>query len=125
MTELNSIIPYEMKSVTRVQILDEVAYVSHCANALEKCRNPSVLSPVMGKIVGQTRIFNLGSTSSLGKENSKFKPALLRFKDDIVSHPDRSEVVGYILIKYQGLYFFAGGGLSLNYELQTDTHTHT
>ena len=38
-----------MDMVTRVQILDETAYISHDANTLEKGMNPILLPPAMGK----------------------------------------------------------------------------
>ena len=39
----------EMKSVTWVQILGEAVCISLRTDALEKCMNPSVLRPAMGK----------------------------------------------------------------------------
>ena len=38
-----------MKSETRVQILDETAYLSFRTNAFVKGMNPSIISPAMGK----------------------------------------------------------------------------
>ena len=48
--------------------------------------NPIILPPAMGRL-GQTRFFSLGEATSLGKENSEFKPVKLRLKIDHVSYP--------------------------------------
>ena len=57
-----------MDTATRVQILYEIDYISHCTNTLGKGMNPIILPPAMGKIVGQTRFFSLGEATSLGEE---------------------------------------------------------
>ena len=49
-----------MDSSIRVQFLDEAVGISHSANTLGKGMNPYILPPAMGKIVGQTGLFNLG-----------------------------------------------------------------
>ena len=49
-----------MELVTRVQILDKAVCILHLIDALGKDMNPSVLPPVMGKIVRQTGFFSLG-----------------------------------------------------------------
>ena len=54
-----------MDTATRVQILDETDNISHSTNTLGKGMNPIILSPAMGKIVGQTRFFDLGEETSL------------------------------------------------------------
>ena len=41
--------------------------ISHSTNTLGKGMNPIILPPAMGKIVGQTRFFNLGEATSLGE----------------------------------------------------------
>ena len=56
-----------MDTTARVQILDETNCVSHSTNTLGKGMNPTILPPAMGKIVGQTRFFSLGETTSLGE----------------------------------------------------------
>ena len=56
-----------MKTATRVQILDETDCISHSTNTLGKGMNPIILTPDMGKIVGQTRFFSRGEATSLGE----------------------------------------------------------
>ena len=56
-----------MDTAIRVQILDDTDCVSHSTNTLGKGMNPIILPPTMGKIVGQTRFFSLGETTSLGE----------------------------------------------------------
>ena len=56
-----------MDTATRVQILDETDCISHSTDTLEKGMNLIILPPAMGKIVGQTRFFSLGETTSLGE----------------------------------------------------------
>ena len=56
-----------MDTVTQVQILDESDCISHSTNSLGKGMNPIILSPAMGKIVGQTRLFSPGEATSLGE----------------------------------------------------------
>ena len=58
-----------MDTATRGQILDETDCISHSINTLGKGMNPIILSPVMGKIVGQTRFFSLVEATSLGEGN--------------------------------------------------------
>ena len=43
-----------MDTVTQVQIPNEAVYISHSANTLGKGTYPTIPSPAMGKIVGQT-----------------------------------------------------------------------
>ena len=38
-----------MDTATRVQILDETVYISHCTNTFEKGIIPIILPPAMGK----------------------------------------------------------------------------
>ena len=80
-----------MDTPTRVQILDETGCISHSTNTLGKGMNPIILPPAM---VGQTIIFSLGETTSLGEGNSEFKPVKIRLKIDLVSYPARAEGVG-------------------------------
>ena len=56
-----------MDTATRVQILDDTDCISHGASTLGKSMNPIILSPAMGKIVGQTEFFSLGEATSLGE----------------------------------------------------------
>ena len=56
-----------MDIVTQVQILDKADCISNCTNTLGKGVNPTILSPTMDKIVGQTSFFNLGIAISLGE----------------------------------------------------------
>ena len=56
-----------MDTATRVQIPDEIDYISHSTNTLGKGMNPIILPPVMGKIVAQTRFLSLGEATSLGE----------------------------------------------------------
>ena len=57
----------EMDTATRVPILNETDFISHCTNTLGKGMNLIILPPAMGKIVGQTRFFSLGEATSLGE----------------------------------------------------------
>ena len=41
-------------------MFDEAICISHNTNSLAKSMNPTILSLAMGKLVGQTRFFNLG-----------------------------------------------------------------
>ena len=45
--------------------LNKAVCISHTANTLGKNMNPTILLPAMGKIVGQTELFNLGMATSL------------------------------------------------------------
>ena len=56
-----------MDTATRVQILDESVCISHNANTHGKGMTPTILPPLMGKIVGQTVLFNLAMTTHPGK----------------------------------------------------------
>ena len=38
-----------MDLVTQVEIQDETVYISHCANILRKCMNPTILPSAFGK----------------------------------------------------------------------------
>ena len=53
--------------------------------------NPIILPLAMGKIVGQTRLFNLGEASSLGEGKLWIQTCL---KIDLVSYPARAEGLG-------------------------------
>ena len=53
--------------VTKVQILDKAAYISHSTNTFGKGMYPTILSPAMSKIVEQTGFFNLDNATSLGE----------------------------------------------------------
>ena len=53
--------------------------------------NPTILSPVMGWIVGQTGTFTLVWQPVLKKENSEFKTP---FKIDLVTDPAGAEELG-------------------------------
>ena len=56
-----------MNMATWVQILDGDICISHCTNILGKDMNPIILLPAMGKIVGQTMLFDLGICCNLTK----------------------------------------------------------
>ena len=56
-----------MNLTTEVQILNEVLYISHSANTLGKDTNPTIFTPTMNKIIGQTGLFNFGLTTGLGE----------------------------------------------------------
>ena len=47
-------------------------------NNLGKEMNLNILSPAIGKIVGQTGFFNVGMQPVKEKENSEFKPVKIR-----------------------------------------------
>ena len=49
MTIIKWLSSWEMDTVTRVQILDEIDYISHSTNTLGKGMNPIILPPAMGK----------------------------------------------------------------------------
>ena len=55
----------KMDTVIQVQILNEAVCVSHFSNTLGKSMNPTIFSPAMCKIVGQTGFFILGMDTSL------------------------------------------------------------
>ena len=55
-----------MNMVNQVQILDKAICIWHSTNTLGKGINPTILYPAVSKI-GQTGIFSLGMTTSLGK----------------------------------------------------------
>ena len=57
----------EMDTANRVQILDESVSISHSASILKKGMDPTILPPVKGKIVGQTKLFSLGMATGLGE----------------------------------------------------------
>ena len=48
------------------------------------------------QIVGQYGLFNLGKITNQEKENSKFKPAVLSWKIDLVSYPTHGRKVDLI-----------------------------
>ena len=94
-----------MDTVIRVQVLDKAVCISHGAKTLRKGMNPSILSPAMGKIVGQTRLFKLCKANlderKLWKKNYKTP-----IKNDFL----------YILLVQK---YWA------NAHMHTHTHTHT
>ena len=51
---------YEMNTATRVQILDDADCVLQNTNTIGKDMNLIILTPAMGKTIGQTEIFSLG-----------------------------------------------------------------
>ena len=53
-----------MDSLNQVEFLDEIAYISHYANALWKLIESTIL---LLAIVDQIGYFNLGLTTSLGE----------------------------------------------------------
>ena len=55
-----------MDMVIKVQILDEA--ISLLPNTLGKVRNPTILPPAVGEIVGQTVHFKFGMATRLGEE---------------------------------------------------------
>ena len=59
-----------MKLATRVLILDETVCILHSANTLGKGMNPIILSPAMGKIVGQLELFKLSMVTIRGEEKT-------------------------------------------------------
>ena len=56
-----------MYIVTQVQILDKAVCISYSTDTLGKGMNTTVLPIAMGKIVGQTDLFNLGMVTGLGE----------------------------------------------------------
>ena len=56
-----------MDSATQVQILNKAVCISHNGHTLEKGIFPSILLPVVDKIVGQHRLFYLDMATSLGE----------------------------------------------------------
>ena len=74
-----------MESATPVQILDETVCISLCANALGKSMNQSVLFPALSKLSGRLSSLAL-IRQAIKKENSEFKPDVLRLNIDIVFH---------------------------------------
>ena len=56
-----------MDTAIRVRILDEAAIISHKTNTLWKGMNRTLLLPVIGKIEGQTRLFNLRRATGRGE----------------------------------------------------------
>ena len=55
-----------MELVTRVEILDEFAYVSFHANAIEKGMKPSYLHTVFVSSCADYVFFSIGTTTGLG-----------------------------------------------------------
>ena len=81
-----------MDTDTWIQILDEAVCISHNVNTLAKSMNTTILTPAMGKIVGQTGSLALVWQPVHEKENSEFKPVKLRIKNIyFVLHPARAE----------------------------------
>ena len=64
-----------------VQILDKAVFISHSADTLGKSMNLIILSPVMVKILGQTRLCNFGMATCLweGKLNSNLLNSALNW----------------------------------------------
>ena len=56
--------------------------------------DPTIISPSIGKIVGQTVLFNLSMATRLSKENFDFKSIKIRSQFDFVSHHVRAERLG-------------------------------
>ena len=54
-----------MNKANQVQILDKAVCISHNVNILGKGMNLIIPPPAIGKIVGQTGIFNLGMATGL------------------------------------------------------------
>ena len=62
-----------MDMVTRVQILDEGVFTSHCAYTFGKGVNSIIFPSAMDKIVGQSELFSLGMATSQGEEEIRFQ----------------------------------------------------
>ena len=56
-----------MDTANRIQISDKALCISNRANILGKYMNLSILSPAMGKIVGQDGLYNYCMATSLGE----------------------------------------------------------
>ena len=63
-----------MDTATWVQILEKASCISNSTNTLAKRKNPTILPPDIGKIVGQTRLLNVGMGTGQREEN----PTLLK-----------------------------------------------
>ena len=70
------------------QILDEVLYISHYIITLRKNINPSVISPVISKLLDKMASLHFIKQPIYVKENSGFKPALLLLKIDLSHKQD-------------------------------------
>ena len=76
-----------------ISILDEVDYISHSTNTLDKGMNQINLLSVMGKLLGRLGSLDLVRQPVKEKENSEFRPVKLRLKIDLVLYPARAEGV--------------------------------
>ena len=88
----------KIDTITRVQILDEVIYISHSAKALEKCLNLTILPEAIGKYWSILFSLTLIWKSIEENKNPKFKSAKQRLKIDLVPHPAKAERLIYIYI---------------------------
>ena len=69
----------------------------YCANTLVKVMNPTILSPAVGKIVGQTELLSFGMTTSLEEGKLWIQTFETPRKIiDLVSHP--SQIQGLVNI---------------------------
>ena len=78
-----------MAMATRVQILDETDCISHSTNTLGKGMNPIIpiiLPPAMGKSLDRLGSSVLVRQLVYEKENSEFKPVILRLKKLTLCH---------------------------------------
>ena len=69
-----------MDMIIQVQILEQVVHISLHVNVLGRSINLSLLSLVMGKIMGQTEFSSHGGTIGLGERktlNSKHDSSLI------------------------------------------------
>ena len=57
-----------MDTVNLVQIPNEAVCITHSDNTIEKDINPTISPAVMGKIAGQTELFNLCMALDLREE---------------------------------------------------------
>ena len=74
-----------MESATWVQILDKAVCFSFQANAFRKYKHPTVLCQWVNS---REDLSSLALVDQLvEKENFKYKPTVLSFKIDLVSHP--------------------------------------
>ena len=80
-----------MNTMTLLQILNEAVCISHRINTLAKGMNPTIHHLAIGN---ETDRLSSVRQLFLEKENSEFKPVVLRLKTDLVSHPARGRRVG-------------------------------
>ena len=90
-----------MDTMTWVQILDKTACKSYIPKSLGKGMTPTILSPAMGKIVGQIRFSHFGMATGLWeKKNSEFKPVKLHLNIYLVLQPALVEGLGIYIYIY-------------------------